>query len=153
MDLVVARHPPAVRVVHQAGRRDARLARDAQRQGSGDDPEAELARQAGERVLDRPVAFLLGDGELVRLGVAHEGEILRQRRDVRAALAALAQQRAHGREVAANVGTGNHLQGGDSGHWPRSSVWAAGGAGSGAALPTDAEMRSTSGSDHGPVTR
>ncbi len=66
VDLVVARDSSPVGVEHQAGGGDPRLVGDPQRNRAGDDPQPELPREAGQRVLDRPAALVLRDRQACR---------------------------------------------------------------------------------------
>ena len=151
VNLVVAGDLPAVRVEDEARRGHARFTRNLQRHGSGNEPQARGTRGVGQEGLDRAGARRLGNGKLVGLAAAHERKILRQRSDYRALLLRFAQQVARDRQIAGHVGGGGHLDRGDSGQgllpWDDSLPVRALDS-----SPGGAEIRSTTGAAHGPLT-
>ena len=113
VDLVVARHPCALRVKHQAGVQHFVFDARHQRHRAADDPDAVFARRLREKVLDRPVAIGLAYGDLVGVAPAHDRKVLGQCHKLRALRHRLGDQRAGGAQVFFDARGRDHLDRGD----------------------------------------
>ena len=114
VELVIARHPLAVGVNQQ--RAGTRLGSGPvirwQRQGTGNDPQAQLARRSAQPGQDRAVALRLQPPQSGQVGMPHGGEVLGQHRQSRTLGGGLLQQTARTAQVGRHIGAADHLDNG-----------------------------------------
>ncbi|MOA26419.1 hypothetical protein D3C78_1472120 [compost metagenome] len=80
-----------------------------QRQGAGDQPQAQLARRGLQPGQQGPLAGGLGLAEQRQIAAAHGGEVFRQHGQLRAALSGLFEQCPCPRQIGGHVGLTDHL--------------------------------------------
>ena len=117
--LVVARHAGALRIKGQAaveharGLAAGRCVVGRERQGARHNPQPQAVRLFGHKVLDRPCAKALLDGEFVVVLAADQAKVFGQDRQLGPGVGSLLQQHAGLRQVVGQRLGGHHLQGSD----------------------------------------